>query len=152
MSDTQECIFCQIANKEIESRVIYENEQVVAILDVRPFFAKGQCVVIPKRHVELVYNLEGDEIVELFKAVRIVAEKIKAALNLPWALILIRGKGISHAHVIVFPTNEKEVFDKFTQLIAALQSLLSISEGELDELARQIQDIDISEAVKGSGS
>ena len=48
-----DCIFCKIANKEIPSTVVYEDEQVIAFKDLEPQ-APVHVLVIPKTHVQSV--------------------------------------------------------------------------------------------------
>lgn len=50
------CIFCKIANHEIEPNIVYENENVMAFLDMNPI-NEGHTLIIPKRHY-----LDADEI------------------------------------------------------------------------------------------
>lgn len=57
MSD---CIFCKIAQKEIPSTVVYEDEQVVAFRDLQPQ-APEHVLVIPKKHVESVLGLQQED-------------------------------------------------------------------------------------------
>lgn len=54
------CIFCKIANKEIESNIIYENAYVVAFPDLNPA-AKVHVLVVPKVHVDNIYQLASHE-------------------------------------------------------------------------------------------
>lgn len=72
MSD---CIFCKIANKEINSEIIYENENVVAFKDLNPL-AKLHFLVVPKKHYETVLDI-GDEstMKDIFKAVKEIAKE-----------------------------------------------------------------------------
>ena len=57
MSD---CIFCKIAAKEIPSTLVYEDEQVVAFEDLEPQ-APVHVLVIPKKHVESIAALKGED-------------------------------------------------------------------------------------------
>ncbi|MBQ9615963.1 MAG: HIT domain-containing protein, partial [Selenomonadaceae bacterium] len=57
MSD---CIFCKIAQKEIPSTIVYEDEQVVAFRDLQPQ-APEHVLVIPKKHVESVLGLQQED-------------------------------------------------------------------------------------------
>ncbi len=63
---TQECVFCKIAKKQLPAKIVYENENFIAFLDINPV-SKGHTLVIPKKHVtdfaglveedkEFVYN------------------------------------------------------------------------------------------------
>ncbi len=77
----EDCILCKIARHEIESRTIYEDQYTVGVLDIKPRFAKGQCVVFPKKHVARVYDLEDEDALWLFKGIKVVAKKIEKLFN-----------------------------------------------------------------------
>ena len=55
-----DCIFCKIANKEIPSTVVYEDEQVVAFKDLEPQ-APVHVLVIPKKHVASIAELKAED-------------------------------------------------------------------------------------------
>ena len=56
-----DCIFCKIAQKEIPSQLVYEDEQVVAFKDLEPQ-APVHVLIIPKKHVESIMSLKAEEI------------------------------------------------------------------------------------------
>jgi len=58
MSD---CIFCKIANKEINSNLVYEDESVVAFRDLNPQ-APQHILIVPKKHVANITELDDKEI------------------------------------------------------------------------------------------
>lgn len=69
MSD---CIFCKIINGEIPSKLLYENDFVIAIDDINPK-AKVHALVIPKVHVESLNDLEDEKLMsEILKSVKVV--------------------------------------------------------------------------------
>ena len=76
MSD---CLFCKIANKEIESKIVYENDFLIAFNDINPV-APVHVLVIPKIHIKDL-NEVGDEnekyIIECMKAIKEVAKITK---------------------------------------------------------------------------
>ncbi len=55
----ENCIFCKIANGEIPSRTIYEDEQFRVFLDLSPA-AKGHALIVPKEHYANLYELPAD--------------------------------------------------------------------------------------------
>lgn len=72
MSD---CIFCKIANKEINSEIVYENKNVVAFKDLNPK-AKIHILIVPKKHYETILDLDDKEIMEdMLIAVKEIAKK-----------------------------------------------------------------------------
>lgn len=54
----EDCVFCKIIEGEIPSHKIYEDENMIAILDANPV-SKGHTLVIPKKHVENIHGAEG---------------------------------------------------------------------------------------------
>lgn len=71
----EDCIFCKIANKEISTEIIYENESVIAFKDLNPK-AKLHFLIIPKKHYETILDIEDDETkIGLFKAIKEIAAK-----------------------------------------------------------------------------
>lgn len=55
-----DCVFCNIINKTIESKYLYENENLIVIQDILPK-APVHLLVIPKRHIASVANLETED-------------------------------------------------------------------------------------------
>lgn len=76
MSD---CLFCKIVNKEIDSKIVYENDFVIAFNDINPV-APIHVLVIPKLHIKDL-NEVGNEnekyIIECMKAIKEVAKITK---------------------------------------------------------------------------
>ena len=73
-----DCIFCKIANHEIPSNIVLENENVIAFEDLNPV-AKVHVLIVPKKHIESVMKVEEGDlnyIAEVHKAIKEVA-KIK---------------------------------------------------------------------------
>ncbi|MFA5877779.1 MAG: HIT family protein [Candidatus Staskawiczbacteria bacterium] len=97
-----DCIFCKIVKGEIPSYKIYEDNDVLAFLDINPF-AKGHTLVIPKKHATWVWDLEEDEYCVLLKAVRMIAKAIRKAFDTEWAVEGIAGLDVPHAHIHVIP-------------------------------------------------
>jgi histidine triad (HIT) family protein len=135
-----DCPFCKIFAGKIQTRKIYEDENTVAILDITPRFAQGQCVVTHKKHVEQFYELEDNEIAELFKTVKVVANKLKKAFNPKYVCLFSRGQLIPHAHVIVFPSSPLGVLDGvFDSLLTSHQLTKESTDSNLDEVAKKIR-------------
>ena len=72
------CIFCKIINKEIQSDLIYENDNVIAFKDINPK-APIHILIIPKKHIETVLDLteqDKEMISDMYKAIREIAKKL----------------------------------------------------------------------------
>lgn len=55
-----DCIFCKIINKEIPSKIVYEDDEVLAFEDIAPQ-APVHIVVIPKKHIEKITEIEKED-------------------------------------------------------------------------------------------
>jgi histidine triad (HIT) family protein len=135
-----DCLFCKIFTGEIQTRKIYQDENTVAILDIAPRFAQGQCVVIHKKHVREFYELEDSEMAELFKTVKMVAHKLEKVFNPKFVCMFSRGQLVPHAHIIVFPSSPLGVIDGVLNSLFTFHQLIKEStDSNLDELAERIR-------------
>ena len=74
--DMEDCIFCKIANKEIPSSFVYEDEHTVAFNDLNPQ-APTHILVIPKEHYASLNELDNEQMMSaLFMAVKNVTKQL----------------------------------------------------------------------------
>ncbi|MFZ6015183.1 MAG: HIT family protein [Patescibacteria group bacterium] len=73
------CLFCKIANKSVQSDIVYEDNDVIAFLDINPV-NPGHTLVVPKAHHEQLLELPEDQILPTVQAVKKV---MKALMSLP---------------------------------------------------------------------
>lgn len=102
-----DCIFCAIAEGEIPSFKIYEDEMCIAYLDINPF-SEGHTLVIPKAHSEGLLDTPCETLAELVKRVKKVARHIKTTLNADGFNILqnngeAAGQTVRHIHFHIVP-------------------------------------------------
>jgi len=98
----QDSIFTKIIKGEIPSHKICEDEYVFAFLDIHPV-APGHTLVIPKKQVEFVWDLDDDEYQHLTSAVKKIALHIRETLQVPYVGEQIIGVDVPHAHVHLVP-------------------------------------------------
>lgn len=100
-------IFTKIVNKEIPSYKIFENDKFYSFLDINPV-AEGHTLVIPKKEVDYLFDLEDDLLAEL----NIFAKKIAVALNKAFDCkrvgVLVVGTEVPHAHIHLIPFKSEE--------------------------------------------
>ncbi|UAL53169.1 MULTISPECIES: HIT family protein [Metabacillus] len=101
------CIFCKIVNGEIPSAKVFENEHVVAFLDISQV-TKGHTLVIPKIHKENIYELTPDIARNLFEVVPKIANSIKKQFE-PIGMNILNnngekaGQSVFHYHIHLIP-------------------------------------------------
>jgi histidine triad (HIT) family protein len=114
------CIFCDIIEGRMPGCKIYEDELSLALLDINPF-SRGHCLVIPKRHVSWWHDLSEEENAGLFRAAKIVAEKMMKALKPDFVCMYARGRRIPHTHIFLVPTYSGDVLDRFFNALELFQ-------------------------------
>ena len=77
---SQDCIFCKIAQKEIPSQIVYEDEQVLVFHDIQPA-APVHVLAIPKSHIDHLLAIEESDAPLLAHMMQVIA-KVAASLGL----------------------------------------------------------------------
>jgi len=95
-----DCIFCKIVSKEIPAHIVYEDENFMAFLDIRPI-SVGHTLVIPKEHYHWVWDVKN--IGEYFEIVRRIAQAQRKAFSSEQIISKIVGEEVPHAHVWIYP-------------------------------------------------
>lgn len=103
----KDCIFCKILNKEIPNYTIYEDEFVLAFLDIFPH-APGHTVVIPKQHFENPLQMEEDYFKNYSAGLKNTLAKIESTLkpdgyNVGWNQNDAGGQVVPHLHTHIMP-------------------------------------------------
>jgi len=101
------CIFCKIIAGELPSARVYEDNSVLAFLDISPI-AKGHTLVVPKGHFPTLLDLPESEGKALFKALRLVAGAVKAetgagGFNCVQNNFAPAGQVVFHFHIHIVP-------------------------------------------------
>ena len=137
MSLANDCVFCRIIKGEIPCTKIYEDEMVLAFLDIAPY-NPGHTVIIPKEHQVSLTVLSEDYLCAMIK----VAPKIGAALmratgaegfNIVQNNGRVAGQAVPHVHFHVIPrfADDKVVFSGSAGSYSG--------PAEMNELAQKVQ-------------
>ena len=102
----QNCLFCRIANGELKAHVIYEDELVIAFLDVFPI-RPGHTLIVPKVHCDYFETLPSHTAARIMRAGQNIARAMKAVYAVPQVAFLYTGSDIPHAHAHLVPMHEK---------------------------------------------
>lgn len=99
-------IFTKIICGEIPSYKILETESCFAFLDINPL-QKGHTLVIPKKEVDQLFDLDMDTYSILLQESKGVASAIKAAFKCDRVGMAVIGLEVPHAHIHLIPINEE---------------------------------------------
>ena len=146
-----ECIFCRIANGEVPSAKVWENDEFLAILDAFPN-TKGMTLVIPKKHYDsYAFGMPERDFLEFTKAARKVARILERGLGVKRVAMVMEGMGVNHAHYKLYPLhglkdeNEAVIaegtahYDEYPGYVCTRMGEKA-DFGELQELAKRIKD------------
>ncbi len=97
-------IFSKIANGEIPSWSVAENDKFYAFLDIQPL-AEGHVLVIPKQEVDYIFDINEDDYKEFFAFARQIAKAIDSVIPCKKVGIAVVGLEVAHAHIHLVPLN-----------------------------------------------
>ena len=106
-----DCIFCKIIDGEIPSYKVYEDDNVLAFLDITQG-TKGHTLVVPKKHVRNIYDLDEATAENVFRVIPKIANALKAAFD-PIGLNIVNNndqplQSVFHFHIHLIPRYEND--------------------------------------------
>ena len=109
-------IFTKIVNGEIPAHKVAEDENYLAFLDISPV-AKGHTLVIPKKEVDYLFDLDD----ELYAGLQLFAKKVavglKKAVPCVKVGVLVLGLEVPHAHIHLIPMKDETDVLNFSEKI-----------------------------------
>jgi histidine triad (HIT) family protein len=139
------CIFCKIIAGEVESSKVYEDDHILAFMDLHPV-NEGQVLVIPKEHIDHFSDIPEDLATEIFIKAHRISRKIRETLHPERMGFAVHGYGVSHAHFIIIPqrcstdiTNSKMAKIKNGKIIFTADNLPAIPRAELNRVSEVIK-------------
>jgi histidine triad (HIT) family protein len=117
------CVFCAIVAGRAPGTVVYQDDRHVAFFPLE-HMNPGHLVLIPKRHVDYVFDLEEDDYLALWKKAAQLAPGLQKVTAAKRVGILVEGYTVPHVHVHLVPTYA------FNEIDAARQQRLPAAESE----------------------
>jgi len=111
----KQCIFCQIIDKKVQSRRVYEDEHVIAILDVNPA-NPGHILVMPREHYSIMPQIPDEELGHIFLVTKALSNSSLRALEVQGSNIIVAngvaaGQRAQHFMVHLIPRKDKDGLD-----------------------------------------
>ena len=103
-------IFTKIAQGEIPSYKVAEDENFYAFLDINPL-TKGHTLVIPKREEDYFFDLSDEELAGMIKFAKRIAQKHKEVFGCKKVATIVLGLEVPHAHIHLIPMNNEADVD-----------------------------------------
>lgn len=137
---SEDCIFCQIVAGDIPARTVYEDDDVLAFLDVNPL-SKGHTLVIPKNHHATVNELPAELADALFGTVARLTDDVESAVDADGSNIGFNngeaaGQEVPHVHGHIVPRFDD---DGGRPIHAVAGTRPDLSDDDLDDVASAIR-------------
>ena len=106
-----DCVFCSIVRGEAAASVAYEDERVVAFMDIAPATA-GHLLIVPRRHAPHLADLDPEDGAQMFRVAQLLAAAVRRSsipaqgVNLLLADGAVAMQEVMHAHLHVLPRTE----------------------------------------------
>ena len=118
----ENCLFCKIARKEVDSKILYEDDDIMVIMDAYPD-TDGHTLVIPKKHYEDIYSIDSEVLLKIIKMGKKYATKLMTTLDKSALTFLVNygdAQVIKHFHLHLLPDfmhkthelSKEEIYDK----------------------------------------
>ena len=128
----ENCIFCKVVAGAWPVPKVWENDKLIAFLDAKPVHP-GHTLIIPKMHVNSVFEIPEPLYVDLFEAAKVLFDPIKKFAGTPRVGFAIEGFGVPHAHLHIVPISHGG------ELVPNRSTQADASKEELGRVAREIK-------------
>jgi histidine triad (HIT) family protein len=117
---SEDCVFCKIVRKEAQSSVVYEDSEVLALMDIKPV-SEGHTLIITKRHYEDIFDTPEEQIANVHKITKRIALAVKKVTKADGISVVQQngkaaGQEIFHLHIHVIPRFEGVKVPKFGEI------------------------------------
>lgn len=139
------CIFCMIGRGDIPAHTLYEEDELIVIMDAAPA-SDGHCLILPKKHADDIFELDPETGGRIFQLAIKLAPAIKAALRCDGLNVVqnngkIAGQTVGHFHMHLIPRYKGHGLghdpDDDVQFF---RSYDKAGEEELERIAKSIRD------------
>jgi histidine triad (HIT) family protein len=100
-----DCLFCKIIKKEIPSKILYEDDDILVFMDAFPN-VEGHTLVVPKKHYTDIFEVDDETLCKMFKIARIESKDIMTKLDKASTTFLFNygeDQAIKHLHLHILP-------------------------------------------------
>ncbi|QCO57605.1 HIT family protein (plasmid) [Pseudorhodobacter turbinis] len=134
------CLFCRIAARELPAHRIYEDDHIMAFLDLHPIRA-GHVLVIPKSHHAWFEDLPEELATRITSCAQRLAKRMKALYAVERVALFYTGIHVSHAHAHVVPMHHAHDVTSQAYLLEGPEGHTlppRLSDAEMEQIARDL--------------
>jgi histidine triad (HIT) family protein len=137
----QACIFCEIVERRADASIVYEDEEIMAFMTLRPV-NPGEFLVIPKVHIDHFCDIPDALTCHLVLHAQRLSRHLRERLRPQRVGLVVHGYGVAHAHLVVVPLHKssdivsaKHIHIENGEVIYSEKLLAEAPRSELDRLA-----------------
>ena len=128
MEDT---VFMKIIRREIPADIVYEDDETLAFLDIRPN-SPGHTLVIPKKPVENIFDVDDETLAALMRTIRKIAPVVRDAVGAHGVHInsnhgIAAGQIVPHLHFHIIPRHSRDEFSFWPEKIYVPKDAIAIA-------------------------
>lgn len=129
---TEDTVFAKIIRREIPAHIVYEDAATLAFLDAKPV-APGHTLVIPKKSVRNIFDVDDDTLAAVMRTVRKIAPAVRDAVGAHGVHInsnheAAAGQIVFHLHFHIIPRHDRKEFSFWKQTEAAPEDAVSVAQ------------------------
>lgn len=137
------CVFCEILEGRLPATFVYDDEQVVAFLDLYPW-ARGHTLVVPREHGQHVRELEPQVLAHLWSVGTSLANTVREAMEADAVHFLLNDgraafQTVPHVHLHLVPRRKGDTLSMLGRLVVQPAGLLPASRQQLEEVGAMIR-------------
>jgi histidine triad (HIT) family protein len=138
----ESCNFCKIVAGKNPASIVYENDNVLAFMDLHPANV-GHTLVVPKEHWETIYEIPENALSNMFVVVKRISVALKKAVGAEGVSILqfngeVAGQSVMHFHIHVIPRFKEDTISRLMGAMLGPTGFEKATRKNLDEIARKI--------------
>jgi histidine triad (HIT) family protein len=129
------CIFCEIASRNKPSNIVFEDDEIVSFLDIRPV-NEGHILIIPKTHHEYMFDLDDAFMSHMLVVAKRLSRILKLCFEAPRIGLVIEGFGVPHLHLHLIPIYRMGDLDPHRAKSQSIEDLEATQRKILSTLAK----------------
>lgn len=120
-------LFTKMIEGEVPCHKLYEDERFLAFLDIKPI-NPGHALVIPKKEVDYIFDLEDDLLKDIMPVAKKVADAIRKSVSCKRIGIMVAGLEVPHTHIHLVPIHSVGDLNFSNASMATQEELTSVAE------------------------
>jgi histidine triad (HIT) family protein len=144
MEQMTSCIFCKIVAGQLESSKVYDDDDMLALMDIQPV-RPGQVLVIPKQHIDHFSDIPNALALRIYMKTHALLKAVRNVVHPGRMGLVVHGYGVPHAHMVIVPQHHEDDITSGRmadiengRVIFTIKKLPVVPREELDQMAQLI--------------